>query len=239
MGVEYHYDVIQDTDEWRALRRGLITGSIMGQLVTPSTMKIADNKDTRTIIYELAAQRLMSEMEENFQSWDMVRGKKEEVLAKDLYSRYYKQVKDCGFITNDRFGFKIGYSPDGLVGDDGGIEAKSRVAKYQVKTIIDGLMPIEFLPQVQSFFLVSERKWCDFISYSNGMHMFPQTVEPIKEWQEALSVAVVDAEKKIIKVVDDYKQRTRDLVKADWIDVMSEERGDIKPSANANFLMAG
>ena len=39
-------------------------------------------------------------------------------------------------MTNDDHGVVIGYSPDGLVGDDGLIECKSRRQKYQIETIL-------------------------------------------------------------------------------------------------------
>lgn len=240
MGIEYHWDLIQGTDEWRHARLGLITASQMGQLVTEKTLKPANNDKVRTLIYELAAQRITKQIGDNYQSYEMMRGEKEEVLAKDLYNKYYNRAKDCGFITNDSLGFKIGMSPDGLVGDDGGIEVKSRASKYQVKTIIEGEVPSEFMAQIQGFFLVTEREWCDFVSYSNGMHMFVNRVKPIVEWQDALKEAVIQSEQKINELVEEYAQKTKDLVRAEWIDVMAEYSGDIKPSdASTNYYMAG
>lgn len=238
--IKYYSNLMQGTDEWLQVRLGLITGSQMGALVTAKTLKAANNDKVRTILYELAAQRITKQIVDNFQSWDMLRGKKEEMLAKDLYGKHYAQVKDCGFVTNDSLGFKIGMSPDGLVGEEGGIEAKSRAAKYQVQTIIEGEVPSEFMAQVQGFFLVTERKWCDFISYSNGMHMFVKRVEPIAEWQDALKNAVCDAEFAIKKLVEKYHGKTEGLVQAEWLDVMSEEMGIIKPSHDDfDNLMAG
>ena len=242
MGIEYHMDLIQNTDEWLRIKLGVISASNFGLLVTEKTMKTANNDKVRTLIYQLACERITKEIGDNYQSWDMMRGHKEEVLAKDMYSKHYRQVKDCGFITNDNLGFTIGMSPDGLVGEDGGIEAKSRAGKYQVKTIIEGVTPSEYMAQVQGFFLVTERKWCDFISYSNGMHMFVKTEEPNLEWQVALKEAVTDAEKKIVEMVEEYKSKVEDLHQAPWIDVMSEESGVVKSSSNidpADYLMAG
>ncbi|MBK8200632.1 MAG: hypothetical protein IPK75_20035 [Acidobacteria bacterium] len=39
-------------------------------------------------------------------------------IARLLYSQKYA-VREMGFIVRDFGDFKIGYSPDGLVGDDG------------------------------------------------------------------------------------------------------------------------
>lgn len=239
MTITYHWDVIQGTDEWRELRCGLITASQMKLLVTEKTLKAANNKDSRALVSELAAQRILKMDTDDFQSWDMLRGTKEEVLAKDLYSKNYKQVKDCGFITNETLGFAIGMSPDGLVGDDGGVEAKSRKAKLQVEVITADEIPSEDMAQVQAFFLVTGRKWLDYISYSNGMHMYVKGAEPIQEWQDALREAVIAAETQIVQKVQEYQEKTKDLVLAPWVDVMAEERGDIKPSDPVDVTMAG
>ena len=56
-------------------------------------------------------------------------------------------------------GWKLGYSPDGLVGDDGLIEVKSRRAKKQLQTILSGQVPAENMPQLQAGLLVSGRSW--------------------------------------------------------------------------------
>jgi len=257
MTVNYQYDLIQGTDEWLEARLGLITASQMKLILSPKPEietrikkngelykqrewdPVADNDKVRALFYQLAYERITKRTGDNFQSFAMLRGEKEEILAKDMYSEHYNQVKDCGFITNDDLGFKIGMSPDGLVGEDGGIEVKSRDGKHQVETIIEGDTPAEFMAQVQGFFLVTGRKSCDFISYSNGMHMFVKTEEPDPEWQDALKQAVIAAEKQIEKIVADYHEKTENLVKADWIDVMGE--GDITPSDNADqsAYMAG
>ena len=236
MAINYHYDLIQNTDEWLQTRLGLITASQMKQLVTEKTMKTANNKESRGIVHQLASERITKEIGDNYQSWDMLRGQKEEVLAVDLYSKHYAQVKSCGFITNNSLGFEIGMSPDGLVDENGGIEVKSRSSKYQVETIINGVVPSEFKAQVQGFFLVTEREWCDFVSYSNGMHMYVERVLPDKEWQEALIEAVTLTESKINEMVQDYKEKVEKLHKAPWVDVMAEERGDFTPSTEEGQL---
>ena len=51
------------------------------------------------------------------------------------------------------------------MGDDGLIECKSRRQKFQVETISADQVPAEYMLQIQTGFLVSGRKWLDFISY--------------------------------------------------------------------------
>jgi hypothetical protein len=108
---------------------------------------------------------------------DQLRGYEDEAEVRRIYAERFAPVHEVGFITNDRWGFTLGYSPDGLVGEHGQIEAKSRRQKYQIQTIIenvvDATIPVDFLIQVQTGLLVSERQWCDFVSYCGGLHMLP------------------------------------------------------------------
>ncbi len=66
----------------------------------------------------------------------MLRGHGDEQEALRLYGLHYAPIEQVGFITNDMFGFTLGYSPDALVGDDGTVEVKSRRQRFQVETFI-------------------------------------------------------------------------------------------------------
>lgn len=196
MSVTLHPDLIQGSDEWLAARCGLLTASEMKLIITP-TLKIASNDKERSHLFELLAQRLTRYVEPHFVSDDMLRGMDDEREARVLYSETYAPVSDVGFITNNKFGFTIGYSPDGLVGDDGLIECKSRRQKFQIETIIGGVMPDDFAIQVQTGLLVSERKWLDFVSYSGGLPMMTIRVFPDRAIQEAIVAAAAAFEAKL------------------------------------------
>lgn len=211
MTITYHADVVQGSDEWIAMRRGLITASEMNLLLTP-TLKIAANDKSRAHIYELAAQRISQYVEPHYISDDMLRGREEEILARSLYAEKYYAVQDVGFVTNDDHGFTIGYSPDGLVGDDGLIECKSRRQKYQVQTIIEGVMPDEYLLQVQTGLLVTGRKWLDFVSYCGGLPMAVIRVTPDATVQAAIIDAARKAEADIAAKIAAFKLAAAMLV---------------------------
>lgn len=172
------------------MRCGLLTASEMGLIVTP-TLKAASNEKERAHLYELLAQRVTKYVEPRYIGDDMLRGLEDEVLAVELYGKNIAPTKEIGFITNDKFGFTIGYSPDALVGGDGLIEVKSRRAKFQVQTIIDGAVPAEYAIQIQTGLMVSERKWLDFISYSGGLPMFVMRCYP----DDAVQAAILSAAK--------------------------------------------
>lgn len=187
---KFHDDMVQGSAEWFAARCGLLTASEMKLIVTP-TLKAASNQHERAHLYELLAQRITKHVEPTYIGNEMLRGHEDEIDAKILYSQNYSPVTDAGFITNDSFGFTIGYSPDGLVGDDGLIEVKSRRQKFQVETIINNAVPDEHIIQVQTGLLVAGRKWCDFLSYSAGLPMAVIRVEP----DYAVQMAIIQAAK--------------------------------------------
>jgi hypothetical protein len=202
--VKYHPELVQGSDEWFAARCGLLTASEMKLIITP-TLKIASNDKERSHLYELLAQRITKYVEPHYVSDDMLRGHEDEVEARIEYAKHYAPVEDAGFITNDRWGFTIGYSPDGLVSDDGLIECKSRRQKFQVQTIIEGEMPDDYSIQIQTGLLVSQRKWCDFISYSGGLPMTTIRVLPDLEIQSAIVAAASAFERRLAEKMEQFK----------------------------------
>jgi hypothetical protein len=203
--IRHHDQVEQGSAAWLQLRCGLLTASEMKLIVSPPPKEetrrkkngepykqrewvvAADNDACKAHIYELAAQRITKFVEPQFQSFDMIRGQADEAEARARYAGLRGPVQEVGFITNDRWGFTLGYSPDGLVGTDGAIECKSRKQKFQVQTVVEylttGNIPGEFVMQHQTGLLVSERKWIDFISFSEKLPMTrsrPRSSRPLK-----------------------------------------------------------
>ncbi|MCA3699702.1 MAG: YqaJ viral recombinase family protein [Brevundimonas sp.] len=187
--IAIHAEMIQGGDDWLAARCGLLTASEMKLIVTPGTLKATSNEKERAHLYELMAQRVTKYVEPHYVSDDMLRGRDDELEARALYHQHFAPVTEVGFITNNRWGFTIGYSPDGLVGEDGGIECKGRRQKFQLQTIVDRKVPDEFVIQLQTGLLVSERKWIDFISYCGGLPMVTLRVFP----DPVIQAAILDA----------------------------------------------
>ncbi len=204
MTITFHPDVIQGSDAWHAMRCGLLTASEMKLILTP-TGKAANNDKTRAHAWELAAQRITRYVEPSYIGDNMLRGWDDEVEARKLYSKHRAPVTECGFITNDQWGFTIGYSPDGLVGDGGLIECKSRIQKYQVQTIATDEVPDEFMLQLQTGLLVTGRRWLDFISYSGGLPMHVIRVEPDAEMQGRILEAAAQFEQRVKDCISDYQ----------------------------------
>lgn len=47
MSLKIFEDLVQGTPEWLAARRGIVTASVVSQLITPSTVKPAKNDRSR------------------------------------------------------------------------------------------------------------------------------------------------------------------------------------------------
>jgi hypothetical protein len=208
MTLTIHTDLLQGSDEWLAARCGMLTASTI-KLVTTPTGKVASNDKARAHLYELLAQRITGYVEPAYISDDMLRGVEDEAFARDLYAEHYAPVSEIGFMVRDFGGFKIGYSPDGLVGDDGLIEIKSRRAKYQVQTIISDDMPDDYALQVQTGMLVSGRAWCDFISYSGGLPMAVVRVEADPAAQDRILAAAAEFEARLAECLAIYRDNLK------------------------------
>lgn len=213
------YDVEQRSPEWYDARCGIVTASVVGKLLT-DTLRVAGNETSRGLLTHLAAERVASHVEDTYQSADMFRGVLAEPFARDLYAKHAGAVvESCGFMVRDiGGGVRLGYSPDGLVGDDGLIEIKAPRQKGHLSTVVGAVVPGVHMAQIQAGLLVSGRAWCDFISYCGGMALWPVRVEPDPEWQAAIVAAVTAAEQAIAETVATYEQAVTGLPVAERID---------------------
>lgn len=226
MTIIYYEDLVQGSDEWFAARCGLLTASEMHLIVRPPP-KVetrikkngepykqreytpAESAAESAHLYELLAQRITQYVEPRYVGDDMLRGKEDEIEAVALYSKSYAPVEAVGFVTNDKWGFTLGYSPDGLVGEHGQIECKSRNQKLQIRTLVDyvsgGAIDPDFMIQAQTGLLVTERAWCDLVSYCGGLPMATVRVLPDPPMQAAILEAASAFETRLAQTHDKYQ----------------------------------
>lgn len=205
--ITVHDNLLQGSDEWRAARCGLLTASEMKLIVTP-TFKAANNDKERAHLYELLAQRITKYVEPAYVSSDMLRGHEDENEALSLYSLNIAPLTTVGFVTNDKWGFTIGYSPDAFCGNEGQVECKSRRQRFQIETFVNdaakGQIPTDFLLQVQTGLLVTERSWCDLVSYSGGLPMAVIRAYPDPVIHDAIVAAATAFEARLADAHDRY-----------------------------------
>lgn len=205
-------DLEQGSDEWHNQRRGMVTASVVGRLITAKTIKPADNEESRLLTRLLVAERITGYTDPTYRNEDMWRGVEEEPRAREKYSEHYgREVTTCGFMVNDDSGHSIGYSPDGLVGDEGLLEIKAPRAKEHLRTILADEVPALYMAQLQCGLVVSGREWIDYVSWSGGMPMYVKRVLPNPDWYLAIHAAVERFEQAAAEMLDKYEAVTRDM----------------------------
>ena len=222
--LEILKDIEQGSEQWHDARRGIVTASIVGKLITP-TLTVANNDTSRAVTLQLVAERITGHTDPTYVSADMERGNLDEPIARAAYTEHIAPVTELGFMVEDKWGFPIGYSPDGLVGDNGLIEVKSRRQKTQLHTILNDRVPPENMAQIQTALLVSGREWCDYVSLCGGMPMWIIRVLPDERWFNAITTAVDQFETNAAAMTRDYLLATDGLPETErGIDLYEEMR---------------
>lgn len=219
MKVTVYNDLGQRSEEWYEVRRGIVTASIVGKLLTP-TLKVADNDTSRALVATLAAERITGETEPSFMNDDMMRGVLHEPIARERYAEVNGvEVAEVGFVVREDWGFKIGASPDGLIGDVGGLEVKCPRAKTHIHTIIADEVPPHHMAQIQTSLLVSGRRWWDLVSFCAGLPMWTKRVLPDPAWHEAIVAAVASFERSCEELTSAYFTNAEGLPSTERVDL--------------------
>lgn len=197
-------DAPQGSDEWLQNRCGLLTASTIGQMITPKTVKVANNDTARSLTRSLAAERITGYVEPTFTSDDMYRGNMSEPVARDIYSKRYEPAHEVGFMLLKEESFSLGFSPDGLIQDEGLLEIKAPRQKKHLATILDDAVPLEHMAQIQAGLFVSGREWLDFISYCGGMPLFVKRVLPDKSWFDTIQAAAGLFEENVTAMIERF-----------------------------------
>lgn len=172
-------DCIQGTESWFEARLGIPTASEFKRIVTPAKWQYASG--AKSYIYELIDQLHFpgKYIGGGYSNLDMDRGTYLEPEAR----RYFEFDFDCevrtvGFCKTDDG--RLGCSPDGLIGEDSGLEIKSPDSKTQWAVLDAGVIPPDHLAQIHGNMIVTGRKSWNYISYCPGC---PPLVDKV-EWNE-------------------------------------------------------
>lgn len=159
-------DIEQGSQEWLLARVGIPTASKFDSIITT---KGEPSKEFQKYLYQLAGERVTGIPSESFSNGWTERGSKFEDEARNHYSLFrdveIQQVGIC-YLNEDK---KIGCSPDGLIGEDGGLELKCPAIHTHVEYLIQNKVPTKYFTQVQGNLYVTGRKWWDFVSFYPGI----------------------------------------------------------------------
>lgn len=154
-------DIPQGSEEWTQLRLGVATASNFNKIIT------ATGKESATLekyALQLATETTLFSAEPNFKNEIMARGNELEAEARQVYQEEtFNIVEEITMFKSDCGNF--GYSPDGLIANDGLIEIKCPLATTHFQYILDDKVPSDYWQQLQGGLWVSGRNWIDFVSY--------------------------------------------------------------------------
>jgi len=156
----------QGSWEWHQARLGKPTASRIAAIITP-TGRPTTGAARRTYALELVAERITEHVAEHYVSAAMERGKELEGVARVWYElRTGRRVEQVGFCLAD-CGL-TGASPDGLCGEDGGIEVKCPLLPNYIDILSSGEIPGDWLMQMHHCLYVTRRAWWDFVLYTDA-----------------------------------------------------------------------
>lgn len=156
----------QGTPEWLAARAGVPSGSRYSDVMA----KGRDGRPSATrqsYLTELVLERLTGVKTEFQATAAMQQGIEREPLARGLYeSRTGEIVVETGFCLHDVL--RTGVSPDGLIGNNGLLEIKCPQPKTHLEymRLPKGTCPSAYKWQIQGQLWITERDWCDFVSFN-------------------------------------------------------------------------
>ena len=159
-------NVTQGTPEWKAARAGKFTASRIADLIAKTKSGPAASR--KNYLAELLIERMTGEPTDHFVSKEMMWGTEHEPEARSIYEFDHDLVQQVGLVLHPVHDF-AGASPDGLVGNDGGIEIKCPNTATHIETLKSRKVPARYFAQIQWCMACCEREWWDFVSYDPRM----------------------------------------------------------------------
>ena len=200
----------QGSREWLAARAPIFTASEVWKLMCKQKngTPYAARKD---YITEIALSRITGEAPQSYSSSDMAEGTAREPVARFAYEiATGKDVETTGLWHNDIYGA----SPDGLVGDDGGVELKNPKPATHYKTLQTEKVPETYYWQVMQNLLVTNRNWWEYVSYHPSFpehaQMFRKrfnridVAEDLAKLEKELVIANAEVEE-LVKSINNYR----------------------------------
>ena len=200
-------DAVQGTDEWKQARLGIATASRFHDIMSKTRSGYSASR--KNYMAELVVERLTGQPADSYQSAAMQWGTDNEPVARLNYAlETGNEVAETGLWVDG----EIGASPDGLVNGDGTLEIKCPNTSTHIETLTSRKVPKQYYAQIQGQLMLTDRKWCDFVSYDPRLPENAQMIvirvdrdnDYIKELRAELKsfLQEVDAQ---VKVVKEYK----------------------------------
>lgn len=194
-------DCDQNTEEWFLARMGIPTASSFS-----AVMAKGDGKTRTAYMHKLAGEIISGEPMEGYSNAAMERGHELEPDARQQYEFICdNEVHQVGFMRNSF----AGCSPDGLIGNNGMLEIKSKCPHTMIPVILRDDPPPEYKAQLQGQLWVSEREWVDFVAYCPR---FPLVVRRV--YRDSSFIAEISEE--VIRFSDELSKLVLKILAIKW-----------------------
>lgn len=185
--MSYTLHMPQYSPEWWAARIGRPTASSAGKILT-GTGKRSDQ--AKAYLYELVAERAGHYLEPREPNEAMLEGSRREAESRDAYAFVTgREVQEVGMVICDATGASC--SPDGLLGEHGGLELKNPKAGTFFFERDSAKVPTAYLPQIHFSLAVTGREWWDYCCYITGEAPLIHTIQP-NEYTTSMAQAIAD-----------------------------------------------
>jgi putative phage-type endonuclease len=193
----------QRSKEWFDARKGLITGSIAGAILGFDPFRKKDDAMRQMVRDYFGAE---SEFTGNVATEYGVRF--EDTARASFEAETMLDVTEYGFIKNGIFGV----SPDGLVGEDSGIEIKCPFSKRNdpMPEFKDCFEQQHYYAQVQlSLYVTGRRKWYFYQWSPQGTKL--EVITPDTEWQSIMLWRLEEFYDEFQKIIHDVELHSKYL----------------------------
>lgn len=163
--------MIQGSPEWKAIKAGKLSGSRFGKVMALNKRTGKPNKARLDLIADLIRERQTGVLTHVEPNECMAHGTRCEPMACAMYEFTCDvTVEHAAWIPHPDLNY-VGFSPDGLIGEDGLLEIKCPFSEPRhTRTIDSGKCPEDYYAQVQGGMWVTGRRWCDFASFWEPTH---------------------------------------------------------------------
>lgn len=190
-------------------RVGRITASRFHDVMVAPKSKAAReagelSASARSYMFELLAETLTGESRDYSgdggpaaTQW----GNRFEPYARTVYADLMnRDVTEPGFVTHHTID-RVGCTPDGLVGQVGGLEIKCPYnAENHLRVLIDRALPKQYVAQVQGSLWVTSREWWDFVSYDPRCERVEQAFAVVRVVRDEPYIA--ELERACVRLLD-------------------------------------
>ena len=198
--------VEQGTPEWFQMRLGKVTASRVADILAKT--KTGPSASRQNYLIELALQRTTGIIQESYSNSAMEWGTQTEPQARVAYEVTTNNFVDqVAFIDHPSIaGF--GCSPDGLVSDKGLVEIKCPNSATHWEYFKSKEPPKKYFIQMQAQIAVTNRDWCDFVSFDPRMPDRSQLLVVRVNRDEAF---IAEMEAEIKKFLDEVEVEVKQM----------------------------